>query len=504
MFAVGNDGEHLAVGIAGRAVTGLVDGLDQRLHLAGTARKESSHVFPKHHSFLWGEIALYSFAVLLLTGTVLALHFVPDTTEVVYDGPYADARGLHMSRAYQSALRLSFEVDGGLFIRQVHHWAAVLFVAAIVLHMFRNFFTGAFRRPRELTWVGGVALLGLAIVEGYSGYSMIDDLLSGMGVRIMSGLLLSVPVAGTWLHWMVFGGEFPGEQWIPRFYLAHVFLLPGLLVALIAGHLALVWYLKHTQFPGGKARETNVVGDRAVPGFATKTLANGLCVVGVLAVMGGVFQINPVFLWGPYSPSAGSVGAQPDWYALFLIGALRVFPRWDIDVGPYTVPAPLWPALVLPLVLFGLLAIHPFAERLITRDRRQHQLLQRPRDAPWRTGIGAMAIAFWLVLTIAGADDILAVTLDLPLAGLRWAERIALFGLPPLALLATVRICRGLQRRDRDVLERGVRTGVLDECGDGVFVELRQPPGGLDAAGRPVPLAYEGVRVEHSVIEGER
>jgi len=317
-----------------------------------------------------------------------------------------------------------------------------------------------------------------------------------------------VPVAGTWLHWMVFGGEFPGEEWISRFYIAHVFLLPGLLVAMIAVHLALVWHLKHTQFPGPAERESNVVGDRTAPGFATKTVANGLCVVGVLGLMGGAFQINPIFLWGPYSPSAGSVGAQPDWYALFMIGALRLFPRWDILLGPYTVPAPLWPALVLPLVLFGLLAVYPFAEQLVTGDRRTHQLLQRPRDNPVRTGIGAMAITFWLVLTVAGGDDVLAVALDVPMAGLRWAERIALFVLPPLAYAVTARICRALQRRDRDALEHGVRTGLLQEAGGGTYVELRQPPGGVDAAGRPVPLAYDGTRVEHRVSavaeEGER
>jgi ubiquinol-cytochrome c reductase cytochrome b subunit len=277
----------------------LIGGLDQRLRLAGQARKQSSHVFPKHHSFFWGEIALYSFVVLILTGTVLALHFVPDTTEVIYNGAYRDLRGQHMSRAYETAVQLSVEVNGGLFIRQIHHWSALLFVAAIVLHMCRNFFTGAFRKPRELTWLGGVALLLLAVLEGYSGYSMLDDLLSGMGVRIISGLLLSVPVVGTWLHWMVFGSEFEGELWISRFFFGHVFLVPGIMIALVAMHLGLVWYQKHTQFPGPAARESNVVGDRTAPGFATKTVANGLCVFGVLGLMGGFFQINPIFLWGP-------------------------------------------------------------------------------------------------------------------------------------------------------------------------------------------------------------
>jgi ubiquinol-cytochrome c reductase cytochrome b subunit len=307
---------------------------------------------------------------------------------------------------------------------------------------------------------------------------------------------------------MVFGGEFAGEQWISRFFVAHVFLLPGILLAMVGLHLGLVWHLKHTQFPGPGARESNIVGDRTLPGFGTKTLANGLCVAGVLGVMGGLFQINPIFLWGPYSPSGASVSAQPDWYALFLIGALRLFPRWDIHLGPYTVPAPFWPALVLPLVLFALLAVYPFAERLVTRDRRLHQLLQRPRDTPVRTGIGAMAITFWLVLTVTGCDDVIAFALDVPVSGLRWAERIALLVLPPVACALAVSICRGLQRRDRDVLEHGVRTGLLQQRGDGTFVELRQPPGGVDAAGRPLPLAYDGARVEHAapavVEEGDR
>ena len=473
--------------------------LDRRFALAKTAREQSSHVFPKHFSFFWGEIALYSFVVLLLSGTVLALHFVPDTTDTTYHGGFALADGLHMSRAYASVLGLSFDVTGGLLIRQVHHWAALLFVAAIVIHMLRNFFTGSFRRPRELTWITGVVLLMLGVLEGYSGYSMIDDLLSGMGVRIISGLLLSVPVIGTWLQWLIFGGEFDGDIWISRFFLGHVFLLPGLLLALVAAHLGLVWYQKHTQFPGPGAREDNVVGERAAPGFLAKTLANGLVAAGVIGVMGGVLQINPVFLWGPYSPSDGSTGAQPDWYAMFLIGALRLMPGWPIRLGVYTVPPPLWPGLVLPVVMFLLLAVYPFLERSFTGDDTMHQLLQRPRDNALRTAIGAMAVTFWGVLTVAGGDDVIAIAFDIPLEPLRWAERIAVIVLPGVAYVAAYRICVGLQRRDRDVLRHGVRTGLLVETADGVFAELRQPPGGVDHEGRPIPLHYDGARIDEQV-----
>ncbi|MDR7301440.1 cytochrome bc1 complex cytochrome b subunit [Haloactinomyces albus] len=477
----------------------IAEGLDQRYQLSGALRKESSHVFPKHHSFLWGELALYSFVVLVLSGTFLALFFVPDTSEVVYTGPYEPLRGLHASRAYQSALKISFEVRGGLFIRQLHHWAALVFVATIVLHMARNFFTGAFRKPREFTWLTGVALLMISLVEGYTGYSMLDDLLSGIGVRIISGLLLSVPVVGTWLHWLVFGGEFEGDIWISRFFVGHVFLLPGLLFALIAVHLALVWYQKHTQFPGPGARESNVVGDRTAPGFGGRTLANGICVLGVLALLGAFFQINPIFLWGPYTPAQISTGVQPDWYIAFFIGALRLFPPWSIHLGPYTIPAPFWPGLVLPLLMFLLLAIHPFYEQWSTKDRRRHHLLQRPRDNPVRTGLGAMALTFYLVLFIAGGDDIHAIAFNIPFEWFVWGGRIGLLLLPPLAYVITHRICRGLQRADRDTLERGIRTGLLRERRDGVFVEVRQPPGGVDHEDRPVPMEYGGARVDRGV-----
>ncbi len=486
-----------------RTTKRLAEALDQRYQLAGTVRKESSHVFPKHHSFLWGEFALYSFVVLLLSGTFLSLFFVPDTTEVVYTGPYDPLRGLHVSRAYESALKISFEVRGGLFIRQMHHWAALVFIASIVLHMLRNYFTGAFRKPRELTWLTGVVLLMFSLLEGYTGYSMLDDLLSGIGVRIISGLLLSVPFGGTWLHWLVFGSEFEGDIWISRFFVGHVFLIPGLLAVMIAVHLALVWYQKHTHFPGPGAGENNVVGDRAAPGFGARSTANALCVFGVIALLGAAFQINPVFLWGPYTPADSSTGVQPDWYLGFFIGALRLFPPWNIHLGPYTVPAPFWPGLVVPLLMFALLAVYPFLEKRFTGDRRAHQLLQRPRDNAVRTGLGAMALTFYLVLLGAGGDDVHAIALNIPVEWLVWGGRIGVLVLPPLAYLITHRICRGLQRADREILERGLRTGLLRERSEGVYVEVRQPPGGVDHAGRPVPMKYGGARVDRGVAVHE-
>jgi ubiquinol-cytochrome c reductase cytochrome b subunit len=369
----------------------------------------------------------------------------------------------------------------------------LLFIAAMVLHMFRNYFTGAFRKPREALWIGGVVLLLLGILEGYLGYSMIDDLLSGEGLRIMSGIVLSIPVVGTWLHWAIFGAEFPGELWIPRFYLAHVLLIPGILLALIAVHLGLVWYQHHTQFPGPGKSERNLVGDRTVPVFASHSAALGLCVIGVLGILGGLAQINPVFNYGPFEPAEGSSGSEPDWYAGFLIGALRVFPRWDINLGNYQIPAPFWPAAALPLLMFFLLGIYPFIEQKLTGDRAIHNLLERPRDNPRRTALGAMAITFYTILLLVGGDDIFTLTFQIPVEYQVWGGRIGLLFGPPLAYLLTRRICRGLQRSDRDILRHGIDTGLVQRSPSGdSYLRVRQPPGGVDYAGRAIPVTYQG------------
>ncbi|ADJ47469.1 ubiquinol-cytochrome C reductase cytochrome b subunit [Amycolatopsis mediterranei S699] len=259
---------------------------EDRIHFSGGLHTQLNKVFPGRWSFMLGEIALYSFVVLLISGTYLALFFDPSTTEVTYHGDYTPADGLQMSRAFASTLDLSFDVRGGLLMRQIHHWAALVFVAAILVHMMRIFFSGAFRRPREANWVVGLLMLVIAIVEGFAGYSMPDDLLSGTGLRIASGIMLAIPVLGSWIHWLVFGGEFPGDQIIPRLFTAHVFLLPGLLVALVSAHLGLVWRQKHTQRPGPQHTERNVVGTRIVPSFAAKSSALFVAVAGVMTLMG--------------------------------------------------------------------------------------------------------------------------------------------------------------------------------------------------------------------------
>ncbi|MBM7776443.1 ubiquinol-cytochrome c reductase cytochrome b subunit [Actinokineospora baliensis] len=478
-----------------RAAGGAAKWADDRFHPAGGLRKQLNKVFPTHWSFLLGEIALYSFIVLLLTGTYLALFFDPSMQEVVYQGSFANLRGLEMSRAYESTLIISFDVRGGLFARQMHHWAALLFMASIVTHMFRVFFTGAFRRPREVNWVIGVNLFLLGATEGFAGYSLPDDLLSGAGLRIMSGLLLSIPVLGTWVHWLLFGSEFPGEDIVPRLYTVHILLLPGILLALIGIHLALVWYQKHTQFPGVRRKETNVVGVRIMPVFAVKGGAFMAVVVGVTAALGGLFQINPIWNFGPFNAAHISAGTVPDWYMGWTDGLIRLWPAWEVYLGNYTIPAAFFPFMLgLPL-LGGIATVYPWIERKFTKDYAHHNLLQRPRDVPVRTSLGVMAITYFMVSLLSAANDVLAEKFFISLNATTWMGRIGLLVLPPIAYFLTYRICLGLQRSDREVLEHGVETGIIKRLPHGEFIEIHQPLGPVDDHGHPLPLEYQGAPV---------
>jgi ubiquinol-cytochrome c reductase cytochrome b subunit len=479
------------------------DAIDSRYHPSAAVRRQLNKVFPTHWSFLLGEIALYSFIVLLITGVYLTLFFDPSMAEVTYNGVYQPLRGVQMSKAYETTLDISFEIRGGLFVRQVHHWAALLFAASIMVHLARIFFTGAFRRPREANWVIGSLLLILAMFEGYFGYSLPDDLLSGIGLRAaMSSITLGMPVIGTWLHWALFGGDFPcggvGYQcmedgvFIPRMYALHILLIPAIILALIGVHLALVWFQKHTQFPGPGRTETNVIGVRVMPVFAVKSGAFFAMTVGILGLMGGLLQINPIWNLGPYKPSQVSAGSQPDFYMMWTEGLARIFPGWEIYLfNRYTIPAPVWVALLMGLI-FIVLTIYPFLERKFSGDDAHHNLLQRPRDAPVRTAIGAMAIAFYMVLTLSAMNDIIALKFHISLNATTWIGRIGMVVAPAIVYYIAYRWAVGLQRSDRQVLEHGIETGIIKRLPHGAYIELHQPLGPVDGHGHPVPLEYQG------------
>ncbi|MEE1928976.1 ubiquinol-cytochrome c reductase cytochrome b subunit [Streptomyces sp. TRM 70351] len=452
------------------------DALDARLPLAEGARHTVRKAFPGHWSFLLGELALYSFAVLLLTGVFLTLFFKPSMAEVVYEGGYAPLRGVLVSEAYASTLDISFDVRGGLLIRQMHHWAALLFLASIALHLLRVFFTGAFRKPREVNWMVGVTLFLLALLEGFSGYSLPDDLLSGTGLRTAQGIVQSVPVAGTYLSFLAFGGEYPGDAIIPRLFTAHVLLVPGVLLALVTLHLLLVFRLKHTQWARPGRTNRNVVGEPMVPHFAAKSGGLFLMVSGVLALFGALVQINPVWSFGPYRPDQVSTFSQPDWYVGFLEGALRLMPPVEITAFGHTLMLNvLVPAVLLPGALFAVLYLYPFAEKWITGDGSEHHLCDRPRDRPVRTGLGAAGITFYAALFMAGGNDLIAFTFDVSLNALTWTFRTAVLLGPFAAFMITKRLCLALQERDRERLTHGEETGRVRQSLEGGFEASHTP-----------------------------
>ncbi|MDX2698941.1 cytochrome bc complex cytochrome b subunit [Streptomyces ipomoeae] len=453
----------------------VADWADGRLGLYGIAKANLRKVFPDHWSFMLGEICLYSFLILILTGVYLTLFFEPSGVEVEYNGTYEPLNGVLMTRAYESTLEISFDVRGGLLIRQIHHWAALVFVAGMLIHMMRVFFTGAFRKPRELNWLFGWTLLFLGIITGLTGYSLPDDLLSGTGIRFAQGAILSVPVVGTYLSFFLFGGEFPGHDIISRLFPIHVLLLPGIMLGLVVAHLILVFYHKHTQYPGPGRDQKSVVGMPFMPVYMAKAGGFFFLVFGVLTFMGAIATINPVWAFGPYRPDLVTTGAQPDWYLGFSEGLIRVMPGWEINAFGHTLVLGVFiPFSLFPLIMLAI-GVYPFVEAWITGDKREHHILDRPRNVPVRTGLGVAWLSLYGVLLIGGGNDIVATRLHLSINAITWFVRIGFFVVPVVAFIVTKRICLGLQLRDRDKVLHGRETGIIKRLPHGEYVEVHEP-----------------------------
>lgn len=450
-------------------VSRLLQWADDRFGTAGFVHHALRKAFPDHWSFMLGEINVYAFIVLVATGTFLALWFVPSANEIVYKGSYALLQGQKMSEAYDSVLHISLAVNAGLLIRQIHHWAANIFLAGITLHMGRVFFTGAFRNPREANWIVGVLLLFTAMFEGFSGYSLPDDLLSGMGLVIALSILQSIPFVGTWLLFFLAGGAWPSQILITRLFVLHVYLIPALIAAAIAVHLTMIWRQKHTQFPGAHRTEENVVGSPLFPQYAVKSFALQFGVIGVCCALGAWVQINPIWLWGPYEPDKAISPAQPDWYIGWLEGALRLGPAFAVHLFGHMIPSPFWPGFALPMLIIGFLVLYPFIEAFLTRDVRPHHLLDRPREKPVRTAFGAAFLVFMVGLFLAGSDDVQTRYLHFPLNDLVWAYRLFCVLAPGIAFWVTYRAASELNRRsgvhaaERVRLERTAQGGYDEE-----------------------------------------
>ncbi|HBO53758.1 ubiquinol-cytochrome c reductase cytochrome b subunit [Janibacter terrae] len=460
-----------------KKVGGVAGWIDDRTGSAKGVGYLMRKVFPDHWSFMLGEIAMYSMIVCMLTGVFLTFWFDPSMAHTVYEGSYAPLNGVGMSRAYASTLDISFDVKGGLLIRQIHHWAALLFIVALSVHMLRVFFTGAYRKPREINWVIGCVLSLLALVEGFAGYSLPDDLLSGTGLRAAQGFMVAAPVIGSYLSYAVFGGTFPGDDIMPRLYSVHILLLPGILIALFTVHIVLVALQKHTQYPGPGKTNDNVVGFPVMPVYAAKAGGFFFIVFGGIALISSLIQINAVWVHGPYEPNATTAGAQPDWYMGFPDGALRLLPGWmEFTTFGYTWA---WPVIIGALgvipAFYGAMIAYPFIENWVTGDKREHHLLQRPRNAPTRTAIGMAGLTLYGVLMFAAANDIIAIKFGMSINDITLILRVLVFLGPVLAFWATKRICLSLQRHDRDLVLHGRETGRIQRGASGSFHEIHEP-----------------------------
>ena len=459
--------------------------MDTRVGVSPIVKEFGRKIFPDHWSFMFGEVALYTFVILLMSGTFLTFFFDPSMAHTTYEGSYKPLYGVEMSVAYASALDISFDIRGGLFMRQVHHWAALLFVAAMSVHMLRVFFTGAFRRPRELNWVVGCTLLILGLAAGFTGYSLPDEMLSGNGLRIIDGVVKAIPLIGTYISFFLFGGEFPGDDIVGRLYILHVLIVPALILLMIVMHLFMVVVHKHTQYPGPGRTENNVVGYPVGPVYAAKAGGFFFIVFGVVAVLAGFFTINAIWNYGPYDPSPVQAGTQPDWYIGFVDGALRLMPgmlgdfsfKWDIPLpwGTNTLAlGVLLPALVPAGILFGLMFGWPWIERWITKDDREHHILDRPRNAPTRTGVGVAGVVWYCVMWAAASSDLIATHFHVSLNDVTyWLRFLFIFG-PIIGFIITKRVCLALQRKDREIVLHGREAGVIEMTPEGEFRERHE------------------------------
>lgn len=436
--------------------------------------RPTTRAVPLHWTMLLGVISLTCFFVLTVTGIVLLFFFDPSTDTVEYDGSYPLLQGVAVSKAYASTVHVSLDVPGGLLVRQAHHWAALVLPAALVLQLLSTFFTGGFRRPRQWSWVLLVLTFVLVLIGGVSGYALPDDMLAGTGLRIAQGILVGIPVVGTWASFVLLGGEFPAHV-IERMYWLHVAVVPALLVPVLALRLRLAVRRLPAQLPGRGRTERNVVG-LPIGNAAVRAFGLFLVTTGVLMLLAGLVTINPVWKYGPSSGGHASAGSQPDWYTGFLDGSLRLVPPgWEISAFGGTVPlAVLVPQAVVG-AFFAVIVLWPFLEARATGDRREHHLLDRPREHPTRTAFGVAGIVFFLTLWVSGATDLITTNFSIAFEHQVYALRALLFLGPLVAFQATRLICEGLTAREREDALHGFETGRIMRGPDGGYTEVHAP-----------------------------
>ncbi|MEJ3405631.1 cytochrome b N-terminal domain-containing protein [Rathayibacter sp. YIM 133350] len=435
---------------------------------------------PNHWTSIFGVISAASVVVLFVTGIVLMFFYTPSSQTVPYSGSYAPLRRAEVSEAFASTMRLSFDIPGGLLLRQAHHWSALLLPASVVLQMLTTFFTGGFRRPRRGAWVVLFLVFVAVLIGGWSGYALPDDLLSGTGLRIVEGIALGIPFIGTQAVQVLFGGEFPGSA-LATLYPVHLAVSVTLLGLLFVR--ARLWYRQRApRFPD-PSRDPSRPAEIPFRVAARRNVGLAFVVSAVLVLISATVTVGPIWLYGPSSPSDAGAGSQPDWYTGFLDGALRLVPPgWEFEWLDRTVTlAVLVPLAAITLAL-AIVAVYPFIEEWIADDHSDHHTLDRPRDTRTRTGIGVAGLVFFGVLWLAGSADLVAVTFSLSIEGVIAALQVAILLGPVGAFELTRRICFGLQRKDRELVLHGYETGRIVRLPGGEYVEVHPPIGDAERA----------------------
>jgi ubiquinol-cytochrome c reductase cytochrome b subunit len=289
-------------------------------------------------------------------------------------------------------------------------------------------------------------------------------------------MIKAIPVVGAYGSSLLFGGEFPGETIVARLYGLHILLIPALILIFIVIHLFMVVIHKHTHYSGPGRKDSNVVGYPLMPVYVAKAGGFFFIVFGVIMLIAATFTINPIWNYGPYDPSPVSAGTQPDWYIGWLDGALRLAPtHLEFIVGGYTWAWNILLPLIVSLVFLAVVAAYPFVEAWVTGDKREHHVLDRPRNAPTRTAIGAAGVTFYAVLWAGAATDLIATNFKMSLNQVLTSMQILLIVGPIVAYIITKRACLSLQRKDREIVLHGRETGRIVRMPHGEYIEVHEP-----------------------------
>ncbi|WP_336002661.1 cytochrome b [Halorientalis halophila] len=416
---------------------------DDRLDLT-ESQSFLGKAFPAEDSFLLGEVALFCFLILVLTGMFLGFFFEPSTTEVEYEGSVAEYQGEDLPEAFVSVLNITYDVPFGMLLRRMHHWAAHLFVASMALHMLRVFFNGAYRNPRELNWLVGTGLAGTSMFAAYTGYALPFDEFASTAVGIGYNVALSVPIIGETLGQLVFGGSFPSSATIPRLFFLHVLVLPLVIAGLLALHMGILIRQKHTEaerdgdVPGREPVDRDdgsvVVGLPAVPNQVAVSAVVFFLTLAVLSLLAGFLPVHNIAEYGPNNPASTPSLVMPDWFLMWGYGFLKLVPSWlSFDLLGIHVSSEFVGGLLLPGLVFAVVAAWPF----IDYSEEQVHFAESPLKRPWQTAVGIAGVTFIMVASIAGMDVIVADLVGASTAAIRPYLLGALLTVPVVAGLIT-------------------------------------------------------------------